>query len=87
MKDLKDLLQKFQSFGLTEHKIKDSLIEILKEDLNLNLERKHLELKDRRLRVMISGPVKTGIVLKKNQILEKLNSKIEKTGVQVLDIN
>lgn len=87
MKDLKNLLQKFQNLGLKEHTIKDAFIEIIKEDLNLELNRKQIDLKENRLRVLISGPTKTSIVLKKNFYLEELNSRIEELGTKVLDVN
>lgn len=87
MKDLKNLLQKFQNLGLKEHTIKDTFIEIIKEDLNLELNRKQIELKENRLRILISGPTKTSIVLKKNFYLEELNSRIEELGTKVLDVN
>lgn len=87
MKDLKNLLEKFQNLGLKEHKIKDSLIEILKEDLNIKLTRNHFDLKDNKIILKIAGPVKTSIILKKSFYLEKVNTKIESSGLKVLDIN
>ena len=87
MKDLKDLLQKFKSVGLKEHTIKDNLIEILKEEINIELSRKHIDIKDNRLRLLISGPPKTSVLLKKSYILEKLNSQIEDLEIKILDIN
>lgn len=78
MKDISDLLSKFKNLGFVEHKVKDSLIEILKKDLNLNVSRKDIEIKERILRVKISGPQKTEILLNKKNILNKLNSNLDK---------
>jgi len=87
MKKIEDLLQKFKSLGLTEHKIKDVVIDVVKEELNIELEKKAIEFKDRRIRLKIFGPSKTEIVLKKNAILEKINSEVEDLNIKVLDIN
>ena len=87
MKDLKDLLQKFKSVGLKEHTIKDNLINILKEDLNIELTREHIQFKNGTIRILVSGAIKTSIILKKNYFLEKLNSEIDYLDTKILDIN
>lgn len=86
MKDISSLLQKFKNFGLKEHTIKDSFLEILKEKLKLDLTRKDLELKDNKLRVNCSGSSKTEIILKKTLLLNELNNKIIETGTEIRDI-
>lgn len=87
MKELSLLLQKFKNLGLVEHKIKDSFLEILKNEIDLELQRKDLEFKERKLRVNLFGPQKTEIILKKPYLLSKLNEKIKDLNIQVLDIN
>jgi hypothetical protein len=83
MKKISELIEKFKTVGLKEHQIKDELIKILKEDFKVEVERKHLEIKEKILTLRISGPQKTEIILHRNKIIEKLKER----GFEIWDIN
>jgi hypothetical protein len=84
MKDISNLLEKFKLFGLEEHTIKDKFIDLLEKKYDEKLRRTDLEIKDRRIILRISGPLKTEVILNRTILLEELNTKLEK---DILDIN
>jgi hypothetical protein len=87
MEKLGSFLDKFRNIGFLQHKIKDCFIETVKNKLDIEITRNEIEIKDKRIIVRISGPIKTELILTKKLLLEELNSKIEHLGSKISDIN
>ena len=87
MEKLGKFLQKFKSLGLTEHRIKDSLIQIIKNKIDFSLSRKEIDVKNGKITVRVSGPIKTEIVLRRQEILTELKKEVEELKVNILEIN
>jgi hypothetical protein len=76
MKKISELLEKFQALGVKEGKLKEKILKILKEDFDVEVTKKHLDIKNKILTLKFSGPQKTNIILGKRKILEQLEGEI-----------
>lgn len=82
MEKIENLLRRFKKFGSHERKIKDCFIETVDKKFSTIIKKEDLEIKDKKIRVRASGPLKTEIILNKKFLLEEL----KKEGLDILDI-
>lgn len=77
MLHLSEFLSRFKNFGLDERVSKEAILEEIDKLLPPGLvEKKDLSIKNRIAIVKASGPLKTEIILRKEEILKKCREKI-----------
>lgn len=84
MEKLEKLLERFKSLGLKETKTKELFILLIKNRFSKEIEKKDLEIKDKKILVKISGPLKSEIILNKGFFIDKIKEELD---LEILDIN
>lgn len=75
MKNIAQLLEKYKSFGLKEKKTKEAVIGVVKEVIGVEISTKQIDLHENQIRIQVSGPVRSKLLLKKDQIQKNINQK------------
>ena len=75
MKNIKDLLLKYSSFGLKEKELKEKVLKVF-DSFNIKIEKNDFEIKNKTIFLKICGPRKTETFLNKSKILKELEGEI-----------
>lgn len=87
MNQISVYLSKFKNLGLEENLIKNQVLEVFNNKFSFDLKREQVEYKNGNLKINISGPQKTEIVLKKEEIVKVLNKEFEKINTKIFKLN
>jgi len=82
MKKISDFLNKFKLNKSYEFKVKSIFIDLLKNQLNLDLNSKEIKVMDNSIYLNLNPKTKTLIKLRKNQLLVELNNLIEEQKIK-----
>jgi hypothetical protein len=80
-------LSKYKHLGLEEKLVKEKVLEVLNNEFNFEVESNQISFRNSNLRINITGPQKTEIVLNKEKITEALNKELEKVNSKVNKLN
>lgn len=85
MQQISFYLKKFERLGLREKIIKDIVIDVIAEIVNVNLSASDIQLVRDQIKIKILGPAKSEIFINKNKIEntidERLNEKFDTSEV------
>jgi len=73
MQGIEVYLKKFENLGLGEKKIKQKLIGVIKEVSGVDVTERQIDIVDGLVRISVTGPAKTEIFIRRNEIKEKID--------------
>lgn len=76
MENISIYLEKFKSVGFKQREMKDIVIGVLKDKINIVLEREDIDLNNELMRVNISGVEKSEFFINKNSIQKEIIKRI-----------
>lgn len=71
-------LEKFKSYGLEEKKLKETILDILKTNYEIDLDSADLVVKDGEIIINSSGAEKSEIFMNKEQIKKDIKDRLDK---------
>jgi len=77
MFNIAQYLEKFKQLSVSRNFLRDSVVEAIKEVCKIEINSKNIDFKDGILRIKEKPIIKNEIFLKKNKILDFLNTKIQ----------
>lgn len=84
MDNISNYLQKYQSNLLKSSLVKDEIIKIIKNLIEIELEKDDFNISNKNLYLKTSTKIKLSVLLQKNQVLELINKKLgEKTILNI----
>ncbi len=66
-------LKKYENFGFKEADLKNKIIEIVKKETGVELDKKLISVNDMTANISVSGSAKAALFLKRKQIEEQIN--------------
>ena len=85
MNNISLFLQKYLSLGFKEEKIKNIIIETIKEVCNVEITKKQIKVTDQNINIEVFGAEKSEIFINKDKITEQIKSKISENGYNFSD--
>ena len=85
MKNIGRFFDKFRNRAVKEIYIRDSIVKIIKDILNIDIDIKDINISLGILKIKLSSTEKSEIFIKKEQILKKIREKIN--GINIVDIS
>ena len=76
MENISIYLEKFKSIGFKERELKDVVIGVFKDKINIDLERGDIDLRNELMRINISGAGKSEFFINKDPIQKQKRSAI-----------
>ncbi|MBP9763299.1 MAG: hypothetical protein KBD10_00950 [Candidatus Pacebacteria bacterium] len=73
MEQINLYLKKYENFGFKERELKLKIIEVVKEETGLELDKELISIKDMTVNISVSGAAKAELFMKRNIIESKIN--------------
>lgn len=85
MEKISFYLERYSNIGLKEKKIKNLLIESIKELCDINLLEEEIKISNNIIKINVSGVIKTEIFIKRENIKDLFYKKIEENSYKISD--